>query len=191
MSVTTWSAFRSCRRPATRSTGQVRPCAWAVSMYVSVCPRGTRTPMTVTCGVARLPRTGKQITAGQRVAYVSEARHAPYVHDQHRADHGVHYSCWRFAMTGPGRIIRWSTAGAVVGVAAVAAVASYEHAYPLVRAHGNAGWTARPTRRAARCRSLPWRSGCSEEGRCRSGPGISVRPGDEPGPRTVFAAQPR
>jgi hypothetical protein len=34
------------------------------------------------------------------------------------------------------RIIRWSTAGAVVGVASVAAVASYEHAYDLVRAHG-------------------------------------------------------
>ncbi len=33
--------------------------------------------------------------------------------------------------------------GAVVGVAAVAAVASYEHAYDLVRAHGEAGWTAR------------------------------------------------
>jgi hypothetical protein len=32
---------------------------------------------------------------------------------------------------------------AVVGVAAVAAVASYEHAYDLVRAHGEAGWTAR------------------------------------------------
>lgn len=38
---------------------------------------------------------------------------------------------------------RWSTAGAVLGVAAVAAVASYEHAYNLVRAHGEAGWTAR------------------------------------------------
>ena len=33
-----------------------------------------------------------------------------------------------------------STAGAVVGVAAVA---SYEHAYALVRAHGETGWTAR------------------------------------------------
>jgi hypothetical protein len=42
------------------------------------------------------------------------------------------------------RTIRWSTAGAVVGVAAVAAVASYEHAYDLVRAHGEVGWTARP-----------------------------------------------
>ena len=41
------------------------------------------------------------------------------------------------------RIIRWSTAGAVIGVAAVAAVASYEHAYDLVRAHGETGWTAR------------------------------------------------
>lgn len=40
-------------------------------------------------------------------------------------------------------IIRWSTAGAVVGVAAVAAVASYEHAYDLVRARGEVGWTAR------------------------------------------------
>jgi hypothetical protein len=45
-------------------------------------------------------------------------------------------------MTGADRIIRWSTAGAVVGVAAVAAVASYEHAYDLVQAHGESGWTA-------------------------------------------------
>jgi Protein of unknown function (DUF2637) len=41
------------------------------------------------------------------------------------------------------RVIRWTTAAAVIGVAAVAAVASYEHAYDLVRAHGEAGWTAR------------------------------------------------
>jgi Protein of unknown function (DUF2637) len=41
------------------------------------------------------------------------------------------------------RIIRWVTAIAVLGVAAVAAVASYEHAYDLVRAHGESGWTAR------------------------------------------------
>jgi hypothetical protein len=40
--------------------------------------------------------------------------------------------------------IRWSTALAVLGVAAVAAVTSYEHAYDLVRAHGESGWTARP-----------------------------------------------
>jgi hypothetical protein len=46
-------------------------------------------------------------------------------------------------MTAAGRIIRWTTAGAVVGVAAVAAVASYEHAYDLVRAHGESGWTGR------------------------------------------------
>ncbi len=38
------------------------------------------------------------------------------------------------------QLIRWTTAGAVVGVAAVA---SYEHAYALVRAHCEAGWTAR------------------------------------------------
>jgi hypothetical protein len=41
------------------------------------------------------------------------------------------------------RVIRWTTALAVVGVAAVAAVASYEHAYALVRAHGESGWSAR------------------------------------------------
>ena len=46
-------------------------------------------------------------------------------------------------MTGTDRVIRWSTAGVVVGVAAVAAVASYEHAYDLVRMHGESGWTAR------------------------------------------------
>jgi hypothetical protein len=41
------------------------------------------------------------------------------------------------------RVIRWTTAGAVPGAAAVAAVASYEHAYDLVRMHGESGWTAR------------------------------------------------
>ena len=39
------------------------------------------------------------------------------------------------------RVIWWTTAGAVVGVAPVAAVASYEHAYALVRAHGEADRT--------------------------------------------------
>jgi Protein of unknown function (DUF2637) len=46
-------------------------------------------------------------------------------------------------MNSADRVIRWSTAHAVLGVATVAAVASYEHAYDLVRAHGEAGWTAR------------------------------------------------
>jgi Protein of unknown function (DUF2637) len=46
-------------------------------------------------------------------------------------------------VTAADRVIRWTTAGAVVGVAAIAAVASYEHAYALVRAHGEAGWTGR------------------------------------------------
>ena len=41
------------------------------------------------------------------------------------------------------RVIRWTTAVAVIGVAAVAAIASYEHVHDLVRAHGEAGWTAR------------------------------------------------
>jgi Protein of unknown function (DUF2637) len=46
-------------------------------------------------------------------------------------------------MTTTSQIIRWSPAGAVIGVAAVAAVASYEHAYALVRAHGETGWIGR------------------------------------------------
>ena len=46
-------------------------------------------------------------------------------------------------MSGADRTIRWSTAAAVVGVAVVAAVVSYQHAYALVHAHGEAGWTAR------------------------------------------------
>lgn len=41
------------------------------------------------------------------------------------------------------RVIQWSTALAVLGVAGVATMASHEHAYDLVRAHGEAGWTAR------------------------------------------------
>ena len=46
-------------------------------------------------------------------------------------------------MSNADRVIRWSTALAVLGVAVVAAVASYEHAYDLVRAHGESGWTGR------------------------------------------------
>jgi len=42
-------------------------------------------------------------------------------------------------MSGADPIIRWSTAFTVLGVAAVAAVASYEHAYDLVRAHVSLG----------------------------------------------------
>ena len=41
------------------------------------------------------------------------------------------------------RVIRWSTALAVFGVAGIAAVVSYEHASALVRAHGESGWTGR------------------------------------------------
>jgi hypothetical protein len=45
-------------------------------------------------------------------------------------------------MTGTDKAIRWSTAAAVIGVAVVAAAVSYQHAYALVRAHGETGWTA-------------------------------------------------
>jgi Protein of unknown function (DUF2637) len=50
---------------------------------------------------------------------------------------------WWCAVTAAEHVIRWSTAGVVVGVVAVAAVASYEHAYALVRAHGELGRTGR------------------------------------------------
>ncbi len=46
------------------------------------------------------------------------------------------------AMVGADKTIRWSTAAAVIGVAVVAAVVSYEHAYELVDGHGETGWTA-------------------------------------------------
>lgn len=39
--------------------------------------------------------------------------------------------------------IKWSTAVAVVGVAVIAAIVSYNHAYALVTAYGEGGWTAR------------------------------------------------
>ena len=41
------------------------------------------------------------------------------------------------------RVIKWTTAVAVIGVAAVAAVASYEYAYDLVRANGEGAWAPR------------------------------------------------
>jgi hypothetical protein len=41
------------------------------------------------------------------------------------------------------RVIRRSTALAVLGVALVAAVVSYEHASDVVRAHGETDWAAR------------------------------------------------
>lgn len=43
----------------------------------------------------------------------------------------------------PERVIRLTTAVAVIGIAAVAAVASDEHANALVRRRGGVGWTAR------------------------------------------------
>jgi Protein of unknown function (DUF2637) len=46
-------------------------------------------------------------------------------------------------VTAAERVIRWSRRGWWFGAAAVAAVASYEHAYALVRAHGEGGWTGR------------------------------------------------
>jgi hypothetical protein len=41
------------------------------------------------------------------------------------------------------RVIRWSTALAVLRIGAVVTVASFEHAYDLVRAHGDLFWIAR------------------------------------------------
>jgi hypothetical protein len=46
-------------------------------------------------------------------------------------------------MSSADRVIKWSTALAVLVVALIAAVVSYEQASALVRAHGERGWTAR------------------------------------------------
>jgi hypothetical protein len=62
---------------------------------------------------------------------VSEDRHAPYVHDRHRADHEVRDYCWRCAMTGGHT---WSSGGLPRTVVAVWRVAPYEHAYALAGA---------------------------------------------------------
>lgn len=43
-------------------------------------------------------------------------------------------------MNAADRVIRWATAVAVIGVAAVASVVPYEHAGALVRPHGESGW---------------------------------------------------
>jgi hypothetical protein len=65
------------------------------------------------------------------------------------------FRLWRCTVVATEHFIQCSTAGAVVGVAVVAAVASYEHAYALVRAHGEAGWTARLVPLTAYGRSAP------------------------------------
>jgi hypothetical protein len=46
---------------------------------------------------------------------------------------------WSRAVAATGHVVRWPTTGAVVGVAAVVAMASSEHAYAFVRAPGEAG----------------------------------------------------
>jgi hypothetical protein len=43
-------------------------------------------------------------------------------------------------MSAADRIIRWTTAVAVIGVSVIAAAVCYEHAGDLVRAHGETGW---------------------------------------------------
>lgn len=48
---------------------------------------------------------------------------------------------WLFS--NPDRLIRWSTALAVICVATVAAIVSYRHAYHVVRSYGEDGLTAR------------------------------------------------
>lgn len=58
--------------------------------------------------------------------------------------HGVPAGRRSCVMTVADRVIRWSTALAVLSVAAIAAMVSYEHASALARAHGEPGWTGRP-----------------------------------------------
>lgn len=53
-----------------------------------------------------------------------------------------HHDCRDGAMDTSSRTIRRTTTAVVVMVAAAAAVISYRHAYEVVRAHGETGWTA-------------------------------------------------
>jgi hypothetical protein len=94
----------------------------------------------VTSGVGQLAPTGKQITAGQRHGFVSEGRLATYVHDRHRPEHVI---CPRWCpLMSADRVIR-STTGALCSASrVVAAVGVLRHAYDLVQAHDEAGWTA-------------------------------------------------
>jgi len=70
-------------------------------------------------------------------------------------------------MIGADKTIRWSTAAAVIGVAVVAAVMSYEHAHALVRVHGETGWTAcSPHSLATEIRSLRGLFHSVPENRC-------------------------
>jgi hypothetical protein len=43
-------------------------------------------------------------------------------------------------MSGTDRLIKWSNSGCCTRRRGMAAVASYKHAYDLVRAHGESGW---------------------------------------------------
>ena len=100
---------------------------------------------------AELPgrlRTLLKIPAGQRVSEWERLKKCPRT-DSHlmymidialTTEFAVTAGGARCPVTGADRVTRWSTAAAVVGMAAVA---SYERAYALVRAHGEAGWTAR------------------------------------------------
>lgn len=78
------------------------------------------------------------------------------------------WRCGGCAVTAADRTIRWSTAVALIEVAAVAAVVSYEHAYALVCAHGETGWTARwllglgSRRRSLRTWPTAWATAWSE-----------------------------
>jgi hypothetical protein len=60
-----------------------------------------------------------------------------------RASGGVSAGRRWHAVNAVDRAIGWSTALAVVGVAGIAAVVSYENPSALVRAHGESGWTGR------------------------------------------------
>jgi Protein of unknown function (DUF2637) len=63
----------------------------------------------------------------------------------HQTAHGCSRPIFRWSMVVRGErgrsVIRWSKALALVGVAVVAAVVSYEHVRALAREHGESGWT--------------------------------------------------
>jgi hypothetical protein len=78
-----------------------------------------------------------------------------------------------------GRLIRITTALAVIAVAVVAAVISLQHAFELVRSHGESGVTAR---------LVPFTSGWADLGGVHGGPGCQPA---EPAGTTAGGLEPR
>ena len=101
--------------------------------------------MAVTCAVVHLAHFGKRITAGQSHVTCVRGAFEPFAHALGNALTSTFaLELPRGARCGRGQdhqVVNHRVAA--IGVAAVAGIASYQHAYALVHVHGETGWTAR------------------------------------------------